>query len=58
MKIVKMIVNNTNQNLTPFMAEIRQSLQTAGVMPEQLADLITVTFIEVNNETRAILNMA
>ena len=52
------LVNNTGCNITMFDAEIINAVKTGGGLPEELADIFTLTIITVNGNVRGILNAA
>ena len=62
MKIDKFVDNASAHRgpgpLAMFHREIKSSLESSGKLPEELEDTITATIINVDGETRAIINWA
>lgn len=59
----QVIVDNTGRCNVPsvssvFPNEIRAAVENGGTLPDELADLFTLTRVEINDETRWILNYA
>ena len=52
------LVNNTSCNISMFDAEIINAVKTGCGLPEELADLFTLTIITVDGLPRGILNAA
>lgn len=52
------LVNNTGCDIRDFDAEIIAAVRNGGRLPEELADLFTLTIIEVDDGIRGILNPA
>ena len=51
------LVNNTGQDIRIVEKELMNSLINYGIVPEEIKDIFTVEFVNVNGEKRAILNM-
>lgn len=47
-----MVINNTGTDLSMFDGAIRDAIANGGTLCEELADLLTLTPVDVNGETR------
>lgn len=59
MNAIKLLVNNTGSDIRgEIEAAVWDAARSGSALPEEIADLFTLTVVEVDGEIRAILDAA